>query len=380
MPAKERMGKFSFKPHFIDLDVPTMLAQTALADIDGDGNPEYIVGERYGAIYWYKYDAPDRWSRHTLGFDSPSDVGGIALDVAGDGHLDWVSGGVWYRNQGDMEQPFERHVFDADLAGVHDIVAADLDGDGAPEIITMSDLNDLRWYKIPDDPAGPWAYTVIGPAVHAGVAVGDLDGDGDLDIARTNVWFENVAGDGSKWQVRPIGPNTYPPEDFRPRFAYDGVRASVCDMNANGRNDVVFCDAEIPGGQVWWMENLDGVGHYWQRHNICLPTAPRRGAFHSLYVGDLDGDGDFDVFCCEMEYVRGDATPRFYIWENLDGIGGEWQEHVIYDGNLGGHEAVVGDVTGNGLPDIIAKPWQPHPENALDGRNFILFLENLSTP
>ncbi|MCY3832614.1 MAG: VCBS repeat-containing protein, partial [Chloroflexi bacterium] len=92
-----------------------------------------------------------------------------------------------------------------------------------------------------------------------------------------------------------------------------------------------------------------------------------------------DGDGDLDVFSCEMEYVRGAAQPRFYIWENLDGAGGAWQEHVIFDGNLGGHEAVLGDVTGNGLPDIIAKPWQPHPENALGGRMFILFLENLGS-
>lgn len=371
------MSKFNFRHHFVALDVPPMLAQACLADLDGDGRLEYIVGQRYGTIYWYKYHAPDQWSEHIVGFDSPSDVGCLTLDVTGNARLDVVAGGVWYRNTGDYDHPFERHVFDANLEAVHDIVAADIDGDGRPEIITMSDKNDLRWYKIPADPTGAWQHQVIGPAVHAGVAVGDLDGDDDLDIVRTNVWFENVNGDGEQWQVRPIGPNTYPPADFRPRFAFDGVRAVVCDMNRNGRNDIVFCDAEIPGGQVWWMENLDGVGHYWKRHDICRPTEPRRGALHSLFVGDLDGDGDLDVFSCEMEFVRGDRPPGFYIWENLDSVGGAWQEHLIFDGNLGGHEAVVGDVTGNGLPDVIAKPWQPHPDNALGGKMFILFLENL---
>jgi len=54
-----------------------------------------------------------------------------------------------------------------------------------------------------------------------------------------------------------------------------------------------------------------------------------------------------------------------------------WREHVILDNNLGGHAAVVGDVTGNGLPDIISKPWQPRKDNALGGKVFVIFLENL---
>ena len=178
-----------------------------------------LWGSDLARIYWYKYYAPDRWTEHIVGHDSPSDVGCDALDIAGDGRLDVVVGGVWYRNTGDYSQPFERHVFDADLQAVHDIVAADIDGDGRPEVITMSDKSDLRWYKIPADPTDDWQHQVIGPAVHAGVAVGDLDGDGDLDIVRSNVWLENVNGDGSQWQVRPIGPNTYPPRTF--------VRASL---------------------------------------------------------------------------------------------------------------------------------------------------------
>jgi hypothetical protein len=55
-----------------------------------------------------------------------------------------------------------------------------------------------------------------------------------------------------------------------------------------------------------------------------------------------------------------------------------WQEHVILDANLGGHEAIVGDVTGHGLPDIVSKPWVAHPENALGGKMFVVLLENVS--
>ncbi len=80
-----------------------------------------------------------------------------------------------------------------------------------------------------------------------------------------------------------------------------------------------------------------------------------------------------------MEGVPGEEPPRYYIWENVDGKGLEWREHVILDANLGGHAAVVGDVTGNGLPDIVSKPWSPRSDNAVEGKRFVLFLENLGS-
>ena len=44
----------------------------------------------------------------------------------------------------------------------------------------MSDRNNLRWYEIPEDPTKPWIRRDVGPAVHADLAVGVVDGDGDL--------------------------------------------------------------------------------------------------------------------------------------------------------------------------------------------------------
>jgi len=364
--------------HFIDIELPPVpgWAQTALADLDNDGKLEFILGRRFGEIYWYKFHSPDRWSKHMLGEYSASDVGGCVMDVDEDGYLDFVTGGVWYRNSRDPEKPFERIVFDPKLDGVHDIIAADIDGDGKQEIITMSDRNNLRWYKIPDDPTKPWIRYDIGPSVHAGIAAGDIDGDGDLDIVRSDVWFENVKGDGTEWIMHriPIKP-VQPPPDMP--FAINATKCVVCDVNKDGFNDIVYTDAEAPGGRVWWMENVDGKGGKWKEYEI-YPGTERRGAFHSLYVGDLDGDADVDVLSCEMEHIIGDNPPRWYVWENIDGFGKEWKEHIILDANLGGHEIVVGDVTGNGLPDIIGKPWAPRKENALEGKMFVVFLENQS--
>ena len=372
--------RFQFQHHVIDTDLDDIYyGQTALADLDNCGRPEFVMGRRTGDIWYYKYQSPDSWTKHHLGSDSPSDVGACAIDVDGDGWIDIVTGGAWYRNPGKTDATFERIPFDADLASVHDVVVGDVDGDGRTDVLTMSDRNTLRWYRIPDDPRQPWEHQDIGAPVHAGLSVGDVDNDGSLDVVRTDVWFENVNGDGTEWVEHPIGPNTPPPEDFQPAFAFDATYSVVCDMNRNGINDIVFVDAEIPGGKIWWMENLDGKGGAWKRHDVFVPgEGPRRGAYHTLHVGDMDGDGDLDIFSCEMEAVGGDAPPRYYIWENLDGKGGAWEEHVILDVNLGGHCAVVGDVTGNGLPDIVSKPWNPSEKNAVGGSAFVVFLENVS--
>ena len=375
-----RVRRLRFRHHVIDVGVEGRgFGQTALGDLTGDGRPEFVMGVSGGQIYVYEYQSPERWVRYRIGENSPSDVGLALLDVDRDGRLDLVTGGAWYRNGGSLSQPFERIVFDPKLRGVHDMAVADLDGDGRLDVVCLSDRADLRWYRIPDDPREPWEMISIGPPVHAGLAVGDLNGDGAPDVVRTNVWFENQER-GRKWVEHPIGPSTPPPPDFRPKFAFDATKARVVDMNGDGRNDVVFTDAEIPGGKIWWMENKDGRGTVWQRHDVFVPqpNQPRRGAFHSLVVADFTGDGALDIFSAEMEWVRGAAPPRWYIWENVDGRGHQWREHVILDVNLGGHECVAGDVTGDGKLDILGKPWVPHKDNALGGKSFVVFLENLS--
>lgn len=39
---------------------------------------------------------------------------------------------------------------------------------------------------------------------------------------------------------------------FCPPFAYNATCSVVCDVNGNGKNDIVFTDAESPGSKMWW--------------------------------------------------------------------------------------------------------------------------------
>jgi hypothetical protein len=75
-----------------------------------------------------------------VGTDYRSDVGLAALAVDGDGWVDLVCSGVWYRNPGKpREGAFERIPFAEEAAGAHDILVADVDGDNRADILMMGD-------------------------------------------------------------------------------------------------------------------------------------------------------------------------------------------------------------------------------------------------
>lgn len=140
---------FQFRHHFIDRTLPVTdkfvgdYGLTALVDLDRDGDLDFVLGGRPfkpSQLYWFEFQAPDRWVRHLVGTNYLSDVGLAALDVDRDGWPDLVCSGVWYRNRGKpREQAFERIVFDENAAGAHDILIADIDGDGKPDVVMMGD-------------------------------------------------------------------------------------------------------------------------------------------------------------------------------------------------------------------------------------------------
>lgn len=391
--------KIHFRTHIIDDSlIGGSFSNTGLADLDGEEGLEYIMSSRgTKKIYVYKFHEPGHWSKYIVGENPPTDAGGTVLDVDGDGLTDYIVGAAWYRNSGDLDTPFERIIFDEDIVdgGIHDQIVADINGDGRMDVITMSDNNNLRWYNIPSNPKDPWVKHDIGEAVHGGVAPkghGDLDGDGDTDIVRTDVWFENVDGEGTEWEQHDLGPFMPLPEG-EPSWAANAARSWVADINQDGRLDVVQTVEEMRGGRVWWMENLgpdDNGTIQWHRHEIAGGDRIL-GGMHSLGVADFTGDGIPDVISAEQDWQRarpganGEENPRYFLWENL-GVGPswsnnatvEWKEHIIADINLGGHEIVFGDVTGNGMLDIVGKPWSPSDNNALGGKAYVLFLENKS--
>ena len=94
---------------------------------------------------------------------------------------------VWYENGGDPRQcPWKKHVVCACFPNAFEAIAADLDGDGHMEIVATAwgDEGRLALFKHQGDPRGPWTMQVLKENwCNANqVIVADLDGDGQPDI------------------------------------------------------------------------------------------------------------------------------------------------------------------------------------------------------
>ncbi len=338
-----------FEYHLID-NIGRQMGQTSLADIDKDGDLDWIAGCNGGDIWWFEYKDPDNWVRHLLGKKAPTDVGGTAFDVDGDGWIDQVSGAAWYKNTGKPRvQEFIKYP-NTVIERSHDIISADVDGDGKLDILAMSDRSGLFWYKIPADPTKAWAGHKIGEPVHGAIdpkGAADIDGDGDIDVVRTNIWFENLDGKGTKWAK-------HENIDFgQPKARFPLMTKTwIADIDKDGDNDVVQAEGDCISGRVAWHENTDGKGRTWLRHLIVDKAGQD---YHSLAVADFDNDGDFDVFSGGGP-LTSKPPHQWFIWENLDGKGKNFKQHLILSGKRC-HESKVADVDGDGDIDICSKPW-----------------------
>jgi hypothetical protein len=344
------------------------------ADIDRDGDSDFFSGEARSRPTWWFERTAEGWIRHLVSDSNVTDVACAALDVDGDGWVDKVSSGFWYRNPGfpkdapsGKDTPFAACRYSS-VVFAHDLYLADFDGDGKQEPYTL-DFDGVHVFRIPgpDSLCGPWPEKVVGgrtePQAHGGLSAGDLDGDGDADIGNMNRWYENADGKGGAWIEHaniPFGPAR------EGGWGLSG-RALVADMDGDGHQDLIQAESDAPNGRVAWFANPGGKGLRWEMRLVKDSTEGQD--FHSLIAADFDGDGDIDLFSAGS--ANSEGPPKAYVWENGDGKGGAWIEHVIPVDGAQIHDAAGADLDGDGDIDILAKDWAT-------GRQF--YLENQRVP
>ena len=109
---------------------------------------------------------------------------------------------AWYENDGAANPSWTKSVIDSSLDAALSVYPADLDGDGDLDIVSASAFDHtIAWYQN-DGAADPsWSGTDITTSATGArdVFVGDMDGDGDLDIVSASVDDDTLAWYEADW-------------------------------------------------------------------------------------------------------------------------------------------------------------------------------------
>jgi hypothetical protein len=229
----------------------------------------------------------------------------------------------------------------ADVA--RSVVAADVDGDGDPDVISASSNdNEVAWYENTDGIGGFGPQRHISWIAEPPVFVADMDGDGDPDaLSRLGAgpgfaWYENVDGAGS------FGP--------KPAFGTEALNPSgviAADVDGDGDLDAVST-GELPPAETefFWLENTDGAGSFGPLQVVTTTY----GDVTAISAADVDGDGDTDLISGGVN-----ITLSVIAWyENTDGAGSFGPQQVISNLALSPQSVIAADVDGDGDQDVLS--------------------------
>ena len=197
----------SWSTHVIDGNFDGGFSLTA-ADFDGDQDIDLAGAANIGDdfVWWENINNGSSWTEHplNLNIDGPTSV--HAVDLDGDQDMDIVGTAsiddvVMFWENTNNGAAFVEHTVASDLNGAHSVHAADFDLDGDMDLVGCARVNDrVRVYENDGTPAdGGWMEYTLTKTFRAPVSVfaGDLDADGDPDIATAArndsdiSWFRN---------------------------------------------------------------------------------------------------------------------------------------------------------------------------------------------
>jgi hypothetical protein len=190
----------------------------AIGDVEGDGDNDILVGNQW----WYR-NAGNGTGLTPVAIDAPfGDASPLATmgDLDGDGDLDFLMcthfGGnaAWVENLDTMGTMWELHALAQGKAQLHSVFAMDFDNDGDLDAMSIENSgNAYIWENV--DGSGPTTeHTVASAAKGHDARVGDVDCDGDLDVAgkpwdgaSDHVYLQNmtVENGGTALMQRPAG-------------------------------------------------------------------------------------------------------------------------------------------------------------------------------
>jgi hypothetical protein len=290
-------GGESYRPNLIDEQ--QRFSRVAVGQLIEGGRPEvvFVIGDGVGRLKWYQWTG-NSWIAHDLlGFNVDH---GHSLEVAdfnGDGKLDIFCGEMRLYS---WKKEVKRWIFNKSVKMWIFL------GDGKGNFVTIE--------------------VARGFGIHE-AKVGDLDGDGDIDILgkpynwetpKLDIWLNNITGGRelplNQWQRHII-------DDAKP---WRALFVTSADIDGDGQKDI------ITGG--WWYKNPGTPGGEWRRTCIGPPLN------NMAIVYDFDGDGYIDILGTRAQgstpndsfvWAQNDGSGDFLILENIPKADGDFLQGVV---------------------------------------------------
>jgi hypothetical protein len=341
-----------------------------LGDLDGDGDLDAIAAGYSGQINAEQNDGTPfsgTWGGGNVGVIPATDtVLAAALgDLDGDGDLDITTGGwfstmggvgLWQNDGTPFDGPWTSNGAGTGSAKVYDVALGDLDNDGDLDIVSVGELD---WYNGKviawENDRTPWSGEWLPHSVLtntnlvSGVALGDLDGDGDLDIAAGCMCTVScydvfvLQNDGTPFDdVWTRNAVTYGVNDIPAVALNDLDGDGDLDIAAEGRyqesDDEVFA----------WQNDGTPFSDFWTQIGI----GDTSGGY-DVAAGDLDNDGDLDI----VSASTGPQGQQIAAWFN-DGLpfDGGWTQSIV-GSNSSVYAVRLGDLDGDGDLDALSGSW-----------------------
>lgn len=194
-------------------------------------------------------------------------------------------------------------------------------------------------------------HTLTKDFISEGVAAGDVDHDGNVDIMAGAYWFK--APGWSKHEI-------YPGQVFDGAKEYSNSFLNF-SMDVNGDEWVDLIVVDYPGTRAYWYENPKNQQGHWPKHLI--HESVEVGNESPAFV-DIDGDGRKDLLCA-------DSKEKQMVWLRAPdpGNGTAWTRFAISGKNVPGtdrfsHGLGYGDINKDGKNDVIIRQgWWEGPDD-----------------